>query len=166
MNSEFIPIGKVLKPHGIKGALKVYVLSDIPGRLKGLSFIYSIKDGKQDKLDISYCRLNKDFAIMGFKDIDSISLAEKFVGNTLCIKEETLALLPANSYYIHKIVGLEVIDEIGNHLGRLKEVWQMPANDVFVVKNDEAEILFPAVKEAIKKISSNEIIVNSSMGVM
>lgn len=167
MDDDFIPIGKVVKTHGIKGELKVLALSDIPDRLKNISSIYSIKNGNLEKLTISYCHLNKNLAIIRFKEINSISCAERLVGSSLCIKDETLFSLPKNRYYIHNLVGLEVYDESKNRIGRLKEVWQLPANDVFVVEEGDKETLFPAVKEAIKEISieKREIIVDRNFGV-
>lgn len=167
MNDEFIPIGKVVKTHGLKGELKVLILSDIPDRLTRTSSIYKIKDGKSEILTISYCRLYKNTAIIRFKDINTISSAQRFVGSTLCIKEEELFDLRKNSYYIHSLVGLRVYDESRKLIGRLKEVWQLPANDIFIVEENGQEILFPAIKKAIKNISieKKEMIVDRSFGV-
>lgn len=168
MDDEFITIGKVVKTHGTNGELKVLILSDIPNRLSDMTSIYSLRNGKLENLTISYCHLNKNLAIIRFRDIDTISLAKRLVGSTLCIKEKSLPSLPPDSYYIHNLVGLEVYDEARNHIGKLKEVWQLPANDVFVVEENHKETLFPAVREVIKNISleKREIIVDSHLGVL
>ncbi|MCK4577030.1 16S rRNA processing protein RimM [candidate division WOR-3 bacterium] len=167
MNAEFIPIGKIIKTHGLKGDVKAQILSDIPNRLKNISSIHLLKDGKTKKLTISYCQLSEHHAIIKFGDISSISCAEKIIGSMLCIKEEELLSLPKNRFYIHNLIGLNVYDKSGNSIGKLKEVWKLPANDVFVVKANNRETLFPAVKEAIKNISlqRGEIIVDENFGV-
>ncbi len=167
MNDGFIPIGKIAKTHGLNGELKVFILSDIPERLKSVSSVYLVDEAKSENLTISSCRINKNCAIIKFKDMNSISSIRKLIGNTIYIKQEELLDLPDDSYYIHSLIGLEVYDEMRNHMGRLKEVWKLPANDVFVVQEGTKETLFPVVKEAIKSISTEkrEIVVDRSFGV-
>ena len=79
-----------------------------------------------------------------------------------------LLTLPEDTFYIHELVGFTVFDESRNQVGKLKEIWQLPANDVYVVESDQKETLFPAIKGAIKKISTedSEIIVDERYGVI
>jgi 16S rRNA processing protein RimM len=167
MKNEFIPVGKIVKTHGTKGNVKVLLLSDIPHRLKTSTSIYHRVNDHLHKLTISYCRFNKNFAIIGFDGIDTLSSAKKLIGSTLEIKEEELAPLPENKYYIHTLIGFEVLNKEKKRIGTLKEIWQLPANDVFVVENEEEEMLFPSIKEAILSISidKREMMVNTDLGV-
>lgn len=165
MKNELIPVGKIVKTHGIKGNVKVLILSDIPHRLKTSTSLYQRRNNQLHKLTISYCRFNKNCAIIGFDGIDRMSSAEKLIGSTLEIKEEELAPLPENKYYIHTLIGFDVLNKAKNRIGKLREVWQLPANDVFVVEDDEGEMLFPSTKEAILNISidKREILVNTDL---
>lgn len=74
---------------------------------------------------------------------------------------------PPDTYYIHDLIGYDVYDETNDRLGELKEVWQLPANDVFVVRDVAREILFPAIKDAVKSISQEgkRIVVAREFGV-
>lgn len=167
MKNELIQVGKIVKTHGKKGNVKVLILSDIPHRFKKSTSIYQRENNNLHKLTISYCRFNKTCAIIGFNGIDTMSSAEKLVGSTLEIKEDELASLPVNRYYIHTLIGFKVLNKAKETIGTLKEIWQLPANDVFVVENENEEILFPSTKEAILSISIDrrKIIVNSHLGV-
>jgi 16S rRNA processing protein RimM len=165
---ELIPVGKILKTHGNKGALKVLNLSDIPDRLRHCKTLFCMNNSGVEELTVTQYRSHDRFAIMSFENINSLSDGEKRKGHLLCIKEKDLSTLPEDTFYIHEIVGFTVFDESRRCIGKLKEIWQLPANDVFVVKSDHSEILIPATKKAIKKISTddNEIIVNGSYGVI
>ena len=58
------------------------------------------------------------------------------------------ALLPEGSFFLADLIGLSVVSDTGTPLGRLTEVLQRPANNVYVVQG-EREILIPAVPEFI-----------------
>ena len=67
--------------------------------------------------------------------------------------EDDLMPLPPGQYYIHQIVGLEVIDEQGKNLGRIVDVLQTGSNDVYVVKTPEGkELLLAAIESVIREI--------------
>jgi 16S rRNA processing protein RimM len=167
MDTNFIPIGKIEGVHGTKGAVKVLLLSDFSERLAPSSSVLVMKDGINERRSVSHCRFHKQRAVVRFMGIHTVDDAKQLSGSLLCIKEEELTPLPANTYYIHTLIGFGVYDENQKHLGTLTEVWRLPANDVFVVRDDSSETLFPAVKEAITRISPEEkrITVNSELGV-
>lgn len=55
-------------------------------------------------------------------------------------------------YFIHDIVGMNVLTEAGGQIGIVREVMQLPANDVWVVASGDKEILIPAIKEVIRSV--------------
>ena len=55
-------------------------------------------------------------------------------------------------FYVDELLGLNVFSEDKKKLGVITRVWKTAANDVYVVKNDEKEILVPALKKVVKKI--------------
>ena len=71
----------------------------------------------------------------------------------LFITEDALMPLPDGQYYIHQIIGLEVVDESGAVQGTVGDVLQTGSNDVYVVKtSDGKEILLPAIDTVVKRI--------------
>ncbi|MCK5329207.1 MAG: 16S rRNA processing protein RimM, partial [Candidatus Latescibacteria bacterium] len=60
--------------------------------------------------------------------------------------------LPEGTYYTFELIGLEVVTEEGERLGRLSDVWSMPAQDVYVVDREGKEILVPALRSIIRDV--------------
>ncbi len=168
MDKKLIPIGKIEGIHGIRGEVKVRMLSDFPERLASVTSLYVVKNGSKRRLSISHHRPHKQGVLITFTDIHNANDAKLLEGSMLCIRENEMLSPPADTYYIHQLIGFEVFDESNNRLGELKEVWQLPANDVFVVRDASAEILFPAIKDAVKCISCEQkrIVVTRELGVI
>ncbi len=168
MDRDLIPIGKIVKTHGIKGAVKVHMLSDFPERFASVKSIYAVKDGKKQRLSVSHSQPYMKGALLTFTNINNGEEAKKLEGSLLCIREDEMLSPPDDSYYIHDLIGFDVFDEENARLGELREIWQLPANDVFVVQGSDDEMLFPAIKDAIKSISRKEkrIIVTRALGVV
>jgi 16S rRNA processing protein RimM len=168
MDNRFIPIGKIEGIHGVSGAVKVRLISDFPERFAGVSSIHVVKNGSEKLLSIAHCQSYKKGMLITFTDIQNANDARQLVGAMLCIGEDEMLSPPADTYYIHELIGFDVYDEGDNRLGELREVWQLPANDVFVVRDGSAELLFPAIKDAVKHISRNtrKIVVARGLGVV
>lgn len=168
MDKKLIPIGKIERVHGVKGELKVRMLSDLPDRLESVNSVFAVKNGSTRRLSISQYRpFGKDM-LVSCSDLHSMDDAKQLAGSMLCIPEDEMLAPPADSYYIHELIGFDVYDEGENRLGELKEVWQLPANDVFVVTDAHTEMLFPATKNAVKSISCEKrrIVVTRELGVI
>ncbi|GAH04720.1 unnamed protein product, partial [marine sediment metagenome] len=68
--------------------------------------------------------------------------------------------LPANSYWIYQIIGLDVYDENDRHLGKIEEIMRTKVNDIYIVRKEgdtckKKEYLIPAIKDIVKKIDLN-----------
>ena len=76
--------------------------------------------------------------------------------------------LSEDTYYIFELIGLEVITTEGESIGFIEDVYDLPANDVYVVKEKAREILIPAVKEIVKKvdIEKREIVIEPIEGLL
>jgi 16S rRNA processing protein RimM len=93
----------------------------------------------------------KNFFILKFENFTTDKDVVPLVGKQLFVDDESLFKLPPGHYYIHDLIGSSVFQ--GNvKLGVIKEVLQLPANDVYVLENQEGvEVLIPAVKKFIDK---------------
>ncbi len=78
--------------------------------------------------------------------------AESFIGSIIFVHEKDAISPPKGAFFIHDLIGLNVVDEDGADIGVLKDVLKHSAHDVYVVERDGKEILLPAVKEFITKI--------------
>ncbi len=148
---DFLAVGKVLKPQGVKGELKVEPLTRSPERFLELEKVFSDARGNKE-LKICGVRFQKNLVFLKIEGIDSIEGAEQLRNKLLFIPASWRKELPRGEYYIYELIGIEVFTGNGERLGTLKEVMSLPGNDVFLVEKEDEEILIPALKKVVKKV--------------
>jgi 16S rRNA processing protein RimM len=84
--------------------------------------------------------------------IDGRDAADRLRGKYLEVAATELAELPGGEYYEWQLQGLHVVDPGGHALGRLEEVLEYPANDVYRVRGPGGELLIPAIREVVREI--------------
>jgi 16S rRNA processing protein RimM len=101
-------------------------------------------------LTIRRQRIHNDGILLAFDGFTTPEQVGRFRNQILYIEVADAMELPEGEYYHHELLGLSVLDETGASLGRVTEIMQTGANDVYVV-TDEAgkEILLPAIAEVI-----------------
>ena len=148
---DLITIGRVIRPHGIDGTLKVLPLTDFPQHFKSLKGIFLVK-GRITKTTVEHTRFHKGHVLIKVKQCRDRSAAEKWIGAEVKIDSQDLWPLQNGEYYRFQIEGLNVITEEGECLGNVTEIISTGSNDVYVVKKGKKEYLLPAIKEVIKLI--------------
>jgi 16S rRNA processing protein RimM len=150
---RFLIIGEVLRPHGLRGEVKVEILTEFPERFRLLKEVYLSDEGDEPRpYQLEQVRYHQGFAILKLGTCDDRTAAEKLRGRLVQIPRELAMPLEEGAYYIYQIVGLEVWTEAGEYLGRVVEVLENPANDVYVVQGPRGEILLPAIESVIRQI--------------
>ena len=145
---EFITIGKILAPWGLKGKLKVEVATDFPQRFDPSSKVYI----NRQPTTIDSTEWHKGKAIIKLNTIDSIEDAEKRQGQLVEIHHSQLHPLPEGQYYHFQLIGLEVWTTQGELLGNITEILTTPSNDNYLVSGAKGEILIPAIEDVIESI--------------
>ena len=161
---EYLKIGLILKPQGIRGEIKVLPLTDDPQRFIGLKQAFLSEEKKPVR--IMGARVGKDAVYLFLEKIYDRTAAESVRGQFIYIDREHAVKLPEGRYFIADLIGCEAVDLNGNRLGILKEVLQPGANDVYIVQRpDGSELLIPVVDAFIKDIDikSRKITVDASM---
>ena len=149
---EFITIGQILAPWGIKGKLKVKVVTDFPQRFTPLSKIYI----NRQPMTIDSTEWHKGQAIIKLNTIDDIEDAQRLRGQPVEIHYSQLQTLPEGQYYHFQLIGLEVWTTQGELLGNITEILTTESNDNYVVSGAEGEILVPAIEDVVKSIDLNQ----------
>ncbi|NWG04273.1 MAG: 16S rRNA processing protein RimM [Syntrophaceae bacterium] len=153
MGNNLFPIGKVVKPHGIKGMIKVDYFGEDSHRF---SFYHEVfiegQKGKLDSYEVLKAILHPPLLILRLKGIEKIEDAEFFIGKEILVKKEAFPVCEEKEYYWVDILGMEVVTEGGRSLGRVKEIFPTGANDVYVVEGKRGEILLPAIEEVIQSV--------------
>jgi 16S rRNA processing protein RimM len=150
--TEWATIGKVVAPFGVRGELKVRLLTDIPHRFEQLEVIYAGDD--HHPYTIQGVRFYKgEMILLRLRGLNDANAAESLRGADLDIPLERLAQLPPGSYYQHDIIGMRVFTLGGTYIGIVVDILTTGSNDVYVVKRQGmAQALIPAIKDVIKQI--------------
>ncbi len=143
---EFLPAGQIVNTHGIRGEMRVLPWADGPEFLLNFKKVYV--DGKEYKVESA--RVQKTCVLLKLAGVDSIEDATLLREKTVEIARKH-AKLEEGAFFVADLVGLTVVDQEGNAIGKLTEVLSMPKNDVYIVTG-EKEYLIPAVKEYVKDI--------------
>jgi 16S rRNA processing protein RimM len=138
-----IRVGQVLGAFGTDGAVKVLPLTDFSDRFD--SGRHVLLSGVER--EVVWSRERAPGLVVKLSGIDNRTLAEMHSGGYLEVPEARA--LPSDAYYHHQLVGLEVRTESGKPLGRISDVLQRPANDVWVAREGGVELLIPATRDAV-----------------
>ncbi|WDV47671.1 ribosome maturation factor RimM [Clostridiaceae bacterium M8S5] len=149
---EKIRVGKIINTHGIKGFVKVLPLTSDINRYDDLKEVYV----DSMKLQLESVWYKKDVVMVKFKEYNNINDVLCFKDKYITIDEKDLKKLEEDEYFIFDLVGLKVYLLGGEYLGEVVDVLQPGANDVYVVKTEESEVLLPAVKDIVKEINIKE----------
>ena len=151
--SMLITIGKVIKPFGVKGEMKIEPLTDFPERFTGLLRVYLVSPrGKELACEVRSVRYAGGTPYLLLSGYDSPEDAKALNGWFIKVPEAEVMPLPEGSYYWFELIGMEVLSESGEKLGTIVEVFETGSNDVYVMKRGGKEVYIPATKEIVKQV--------------
>lgn len=147
---RYLAVGRVARPFGLRGELKVTVLTDYPEQLGRLRTVYL---GPQAQAwTVEGLRLHQGAALFKLCGCDDRNAAEALRDMLVQITLEDAVPLEEGEYYEYQIVGLAVFEQDGTPLGKVREILSTGANDVYVVVGPEGELLLPALESVILEI--------------
>lgn len=148
MSEELVAIGRVVKPHGIRGEVSVLVLSDVEGRFEPGTTVSLA--GVPTRIASS--RPHQGRLLVRFEGIADRNAAEPLRGRI--IEAPPADLDDADTYYVHELVGMAVVDPDGEHLGDVSDHIELPAAAGYdlleVARDDGSTWLLPAVDEYVE----------------
>lgn len=145
-SDSFILIGKILRCHGLHGDMRMKSLSDIPDRFVRLANVYVGRDSTDMiHLAIDHIIQRGEFVQVRFHGKNSRTDAEALVGQYVFVHESDKLSPPEGKHFIDDLLGMDVVSRDGKYRGVLKDVWNLPAQDVYVVHVKQREVLIPAV---------------------
>ena len=151
-HSEWATIGKVVAFFGVRGELKVRLLTDIPNRFEQLDAIFVGPDRHRHAIE-SVRPYKGEMILLKLRGCDDADTAAALHDADLSIPLDKLAPLPTDSYYQHDIIGLRVFTLDQTCLGSVVDIITTGSNDVYVIKKaDGPQQLIPAIKDVIKQI--------------
>lgn len=149
---QMLRVGVITSTHGVRGEVKVFPTTDDAKRFKTLKKV--ILDGREPlELPIEQVKFFKNMVILKFKGYDNINDVETWRQRDLLITRDQAVELKEDEYFITDLIGLTVVNEEEAVLGRVKDVLETGANDVYVVElTGGKELLLPAIKDCILNV--------------
>jgi 16S rRNA processing protein RimM len=150
---DWIEAGAVVRPHGIKGEVILDLARDLMELVtESLELRATGRKGGERTLTVEKARDHKARKVVKFKDVETVEDAEVLRGWTVWLTREQIGPLDEDRWFVADIVGIDVYTEEDEYLGKLVEVMHMPANDVYVVRDGEKEILLPVIDDVIRSV--------------
>ncbi|MDO4868000.1 MAG: ribosome maturation factor RimM [Clostridia bacterium] len=152
MLSEYLMIGEITKPQGVRGEVKVRPCTCDPDRFEGLETVYIEKDGGYAPLRVTVNRIGGDAVFMNVEGVIDRDAAEKLRGTLLYIDRAHAVALDEDTNFLADLYGLRGVVSDGRDLGKLTDVMQPGGNDVYVFDGPLGEVLVPALKSVVLKV--------------
>jgi 16S rRNA processing protein RimM len=151
----YLLVGRVLRPHGVRGELRIEIVTDYPERLvQHTHFYLSHPDfpAAVQRHPVEGIRFHKEVLLLKLGGCDDRDAANHLRGMLVQIPIADAVPLEEGEYYLFQLVGVQVETENGERLGQIVEVIETGANDVYIVRGPRGEVLLPAVDEVILEL--------------
>ena len=154
MKQEFLEVGKITSTHGIMGEMRVQPWADSPDFLCRFQTLYV--GPTHWPIKVERARPHKNMVILKLEGITDVPGAVAMRNQVLYVARKDVNL-PEGHFFLADLTDLEVRDgDTGKVLGRIAEVLTLPANNVYVVRGGERELLIPAVPDFVLETNVDE----------
>jgi len=150
---RFLLIGEVVGVHGIRGAVKVRSYAESVSVFNaGCQILLGPSETGQELFTIEWSKPHKNVFLIGFEGMENREQARALVGRGILIEKTLLPELDKGEFYWFDLIGLSVFTVDGKFIGIVDAILRTGSNDVYVVKDQQREILIPALESVVEKI--------------
>lgn len=168
-------MARIAAPFGIKGWVKLLTFTESPDSLDAYATWLVRKNhyesgrdsqGSSDweEVELEDFAVNVKAVVAKFKGCDDRTAAERFSKRDIAIPREALGEAGEGEVFWLDLIGSEVVNSLGEHLGQIDTLMQTGANDVLVVKSESGEILIPFVADVIVAVDRHAKVVTVNWG--
>ena len=147
-------VGLVRGVQGLRGVVRVEVLTDDPGRFEQGSVLFV--EGSTEPLTVASAHADGPGLLVGFAEVTDRTAADRLRQKYLEGDARAAEPLPEGAYYWHELVGCAVTSTTGETLGTVDDVFRVGESEVYVVNGSRGEILVPAVSSIVKELAPAE----------
>ena len=152
---RYLVVGRVLRPHGIRGELRVQIVTGYPERLGQHADLYLASPAHPEavrRYPVEAMRSHREVLLLKLGGCDDRNTADELRGMLVQVPIEEAVPLEEDEYYYFQIIGVQVETESGESLGRVVDVLETGAHDVYIVRGTRGEVLLPAVDEVVLEL--------------
>lgn len=153
-NNEWLVLGKLTSAYGVKGWIKVYSYTEPMENIGNYHPIWFERNGQRRKVTLESVKRHGKGLVAKIEGCDNREQTPDYTGGTLVVPRDQLAPLEPGEYYWSDLIGLAVINERGEDLGKVHHLIETGSNDVLVVRGsdtsiDKQERLIPYLPEQV-----------------
>ena len=150
---QYLEIGQIVNTFGIKGMVKVVPYTDDIERFDDLKKVYVVNKKTRKEYEIQEVKYHKNMVLIKLEGINTPEQADLLRNAYLEVDREHAVPLEEGTYYIVDLIGLEVYTEEGKLLGKVDDIYNTGANDIYVIKDELGkQVLLPGIKDVIKNV--------------
>lgn len=162
----YLRIGRILKPQGLHGEVKVEIASEDPSRFLQLKQVYVERRGKVTLASVFSSTVREGYAYIALEGYGDRDASEDLRGAYLCVKRGDAIPLPEGRWFIVDLLGCRVQDEGGRPCGTLVDIHQYGAADIYVLRPEEGaeDLWVPLTDELLVSVDVEAkcIVMNSA----
>ncbi len=148
---QYLRVGQIVRAHGVRGDVKVIPLTDDPARFRALKMAYlETASDAYAPIAVENVRFLTDAVLLHLEGYDTAERAEKLKNVYLCVNRENAVKLEKDTYFVADLIGCETFDTNGKAYGKLTDVLETGANDVYEI--ERGKLLVPALKKVLKEV--------------
>jgi 16S rRNA processing protein RimM len=160
---EYFRVGRLLSTHGLKGEMKLQVITDFDRFFSG-SRLYIGYNNEYIEVIVKEAKDYKNSLLITFKDLDDINLVEKYRNSYLYISKKDQGDL-TDMYYFHELIGKKIINQDGVLRGVCEDIEEVPQGHNLVFSIDSKKKRVPFIMGVfIKEVNEDSIIINEIEG--
>lgn len=154
---DYLRIGVLSTPHGVKGEISIYPTTDDPERFRELEEAFISINGEMKSVHVISCKYKKNMPVLGFEEYSNIDEIEPLRGAELYVDRENAIELEDGEYFLADVIGFEVISDEGR-VGTIKDYIENEADQViFIIETDDGtEKMIPDIPEFISEVDLEE----------
>ena len=149
-------LGYVIKPHGLKGDVSIYIDADNPQTYRNLESVLILQDKQLLPFFITSIKVSGNKAILNLEGSDNIESAQALKGAALYLPLSTLPELADDQFYFHEIIGFVVHDKNSGEIGPVTAVYDVGPQDLLAIAHKGREVLVPINDETVSKVDKNK----------
>ena len=167
--NEMAVVGRIARPHGIRGQVILNVETDFPEeRFRAGAELFIERGGRLDALTITTVRFHRDRPVVGLRGVETVNDAEALAGHELRVPLDRLAALPSGTFYRHDLIGCRVETTDGAVIGVVRDVEGTMGGSRLVVDGAGGELLIPFASEICPRIdpAGKRIVIDPPEGLL
>ena len=144
-------VGRISGTHGLKGALRFRPDNPDSETLEQVKRVFLERGGEPREFQItSMTPLNAATRRITLEGVADIDAAEALKGAVVMLADEDVPAAKPGEFYYYEAIGCEVFLTDGSRLGAIEEVFSNGAQDIWVVRDGEREVLVPVIEDVVK----------------